>query len=403
MKKILLVGAAALIFAACSNDEKTITVNNPTDRQRHEVVAIDAATAAQFGPDFVLTNAKGEPVVFQKTHDGELLFMADVDAKSSAEFKVKKGKPGEFSPVATGRQYPERVDDIAWENDRIAFRAYGPALQASGERAFGYDIWVKSKPEPVVEHRYKMELDPKTLAAIDSLQKANPDSAAALRNATSYHVDHGNGMDCYKVGPTLGGGAAALFVGDSIMYPYCYKDCKILDRGPLRFRAELTYNPVNVNGREVTEHRTITLDAGSQLNRTDIVYEGLEEDATVVAGQVVHDPDGGKHAENAAKGYIAYADPTDNPNNNNGTIFVGSVFPEPLQDARLVMFDRPEAQSRGADGHVLGFAPYRKDSKFTYYWGGGWSKYGFDDFNQWEQYLDGFSENLRAPLEVTVK
>jgi len=30
---------------------------------------------------------------------------------------------------------------VAWENDRIAFRTYGPALQATGEKAVGYDIW----------------------------------------------------------------------------------------------------------------------------------------------------------------------------------------------------------------------------------------------------------------------
>ena len=31
-----------------------------------------------------------------------------------------------------------------------------------------------------------------------------------LNRGISYHVDHGNGMDCYAVGPTLGGGTAAL-------------------------------------------------------------------------------------------------------------------------------------------------------------------------------------------------
>ena len=46
--------------------------------------------------------------------------------------------------VACGRQYPERLDDVAWENDRAAYRAYGPALQEKGARAFGYDIWTKS-------------------------------------------------------------------------------------------------------------------------------------------------------------------------------------------------------------------------------------------------------------------
>lgn len=81
--------------------------------------------------------------------------------------------------AACGRVYPERLDDVAWENDRVAYRAYGPALQATGERAYGYDIWTKSTPEPVVEDRYDGDLN----------------------RGISYHEDHGNGMDVYAVAP----------------------------------------------------------------------------------------------------------------------------------------------------------------------------------------------------------
>ena len=59
-----------------------------------------------------------------------------------------------------------------------------------------------------------------------------------MSRAISYHIDHGNGMDCYAVGPTLGGGTAALMPDSAIVYPYCYKDYEILDNGPLRFYRE---------------------------------------------------------------------------------------------------------------------------------------------------------------------
>lgn len=81
---------------------------------------------------------------------------------------------------------------------------YGPALQATGERAFGYDVWVKSVREPVVEARYASELNPETMEQIAKLKKTNPQAADELYRSVSYHVDHGNGLDCYKVGPTLG-------------------------------------------------------------------------------------------------------------------------------------------------------------------------------------------------------
>ena len=167
-----------------------------------------------------------------------LIFPASVKGDASAVYTIAEGTPQPVDVVACGRQYPERLDDVAWENDRAAYRAYGPALQEKGERAFGYDIWTKSVSEPVVEDRYDGDLN----------------------RGISYHVDHGNGMDCYAVGPTLGGGTAALFPDSTIVYPYCYKDCEILDNGPLRFTAKLVYNPLVVKGdSSVIETRIISL------------------------------------------------------------------------------------------------------------------------------------------------
>ena len=122
--------------------------------------------------------------------------------------------------VVTGKQYPERVDDIAWENDRTAYRLYGPALQKSGERAFGIDVWLKNTPELEVEQRYNTELsNHKRIQELKS--KGKNDEAFQLEIATTYHFDHGNGLDCYKVGPTLGCGAPALMENGRLVMPYC--------------------------------------------------------------------------------------------------------------------------------------------------------------------------------------
>ena len=96
-------------------------------------------------------------------------------------------------------------------------------------------------------------------------------------------------MDCYAVGPTLGGGTAALFPDSTIVYPYCYKDCEILDNGPLRFTAKLVYNPLVVKGdSSVIETRIISLDKGSQLNKTVVSFDNLQEITPVVTGIVLH-------------------------------------------------------------------------------------------------------------------
>lgn len=402
MKKIFILAASALAFVSCSKSTQNIVVENTSDRAREEVVEFCAKQVEQF-PEFVITDSEGKQVTYQKTSDGKVIFVAKVAAKSSSTYNIAAGKPEAFATIACGKQYPERVDDIAWENDKSAYRLYGPALQAKGERAFGYDMWVKNCAEPVVEERYAKELNPETVAAIAALKEENPDSANALYRTVSYHVDHGNGLDCYKVGPTLGGGAAAIMIGDSIAYPYCYKEYEITDNGPLRFAVKLTYNAENIDGEQVTEVRTLICDAGSNLNKTIIEYKGLTKEQTIVAGPVLHDADGGTNVANKEMGYVGYADPTDNVNNNNGIIYVGAVFAEAVNDAKVVMFSEEETAARGANGHVLGLSTYKPESQFVYYWGGGWSKYGFENFAKWEEYLKTYAQNLKEPLKVSVK
>lgn len=55
-----------------------------------------------------------------------------------------------------------------------------------------------------MEARYEGELNPDMKAKIAELGKTDPKAAQELYRSVSYHVDHGNGLDCYKVGPTLG-------------------------------------------------------------------------------------------------------------------------------------------------------------------------------------------------------
>lgn len=203
MKKIFLAVATALAMFSCSQKEPvTVTITNPLSIDRNgEMVEISMAeiTGKLQLPDtaqVIVLDENGLEVPYQITYDDMLIFPASVKGDASAVYTIAEGTPQPVDVVACGRQYPERLDDVAWENDRAAYRAYGPALQEKGERAFGYDIWTKSVSEPVVEDRYDGDLN----------------------RGISYHVDHGNGMDCYAVGPTLGGGTAALFPDSTIVY-----------------------------------------------------------------------------------------------------------------------------------------------------------------------------------------
>lgn len=415
MKKILYVCLVAFALTACSESKTvTVTVSNslPLDRNNEmiELPVDEVSTKLQLADNeqFVVVNAQGEEVPYQITSDEKLIFPVNVSAGSNVVYTVKVGNPSDVSVLACGRHYPERVDDIAWENELGAYRAYGPALQRTGERAFGYDIWTKyNTVEPVVEARYAIELNSETLAKIDSLRKVDPQAARELRAATSYHVDHGNGLDCYKVGPTLGGGTAALIVDGNILYPYCYKEYEILDNGPLRFAVKLVYDPIAVRDNEaVIETRIVSLDAGSYLNKTVISYAGLSEATEVATGLVLHEPAGeAVFTADAAKGFITYVDPTDTPDVDNGKVLVGAAFPGMLKEAKPVYFSQEEkVKERGgaADGHLLAISDYQPGSNYTYYWGGAWTKAGMDTAG-WDKYVAEYAQKVRNQLTVTIE
>ncbi len=93
-----------------------------------------------------------QEIPYQLTYDNRIIFPASVKASDKTIYTVMPGTPAPVDTIAWGRQFPERKDDMAWENDRSAYRAYGSALQQSGERAFGYDIWTKSVPHRVLEN-----------------------------------------------------------------------------------------------------------------------------------------------------------------------------------------------------------------------------------------------------------
>lgn len=412
MKNIFYLFLAVFAVAACIDDKSVIvTVSNAIalDRENEmvEVSMEDVCLKLQLADteQVVVLDEAGQQIPYQITYDGKIIFPASVRANAQVSYFIKVGSPEIVAVSACGKQYPERVNDVAWENDRIAFRTYGPALQVATEEAYGYDVWVKSVEEPVVETRYAGELNPEIKVQIDSLKKMKKDAQAdSLYRLVSYHVDHGNGLDCYQAGPTLGGGVSALYVDSTIVYPYCYKTEEILDNGPLRFTVKLTYNPLMVKGdTNIVETRIISLDKGSQLNRTVVSYTNVKEVLPIVTGIVLHEPDGGTNVTDAAKGYIGYADPTDNINNNNGTIYVGAVFPANVKEAKPLFFSEEEVKERGAYGYVLAISEYQPDSEYIYYWGAGWSKYGFGGMEAWTKYLDQYARKVRTPLTVMVK
>ena len=368
-----------------------ILVNNPSNDQRQEIVETDLATIYQrlgIGHDepFTVKNAFGQEMTYQKTYDGKLLLEVSVQPHSQATFTIAKGEPSVFKSYVKGKVYPERADNITLENDRDIYRVYGPALQRSGERSFGIDVWVKNTPELVVEERYKNHMW--GVGQRDSLKRAGkPEEANEIYVATSFHHDHGYGLDCYGVGPSLGCGAPALMKDGQLVFPWCYKAYKILDNGPLRFTVELTYN----TSREgITEHRLISLDKGSHFNRMTVWYDGITQSTTLAAGIVLHDN------ENLllSKQYVLYADPTDNPQVHQTQIYVGTLFPNGIDETLRLDTEL---------SHAVGILRHYNGTPYTYYFGSAWSNYDIRTLAQWQLAADDFLQHLSNPLKIEIE
>ena len=436
MKGITVRSLMMLLALAGSNychaQQATIVVNNPTSNPRTELISLSmnevkaklGNAAPKKGEAYIVKNKSGQQIGSQITHDGYLLIDASVRPHGSATYYVTIGKPYQQKVWATGALYKIRKDDIAWENDRCAYRVYGPALQRTGERSFGTDVWVKNTPDTVVYERYVKDMNgnikgDKIDAKVRALQKQekaekNKAKAAALAKQikslqaesnevdilTSFHLDHGNGLDPYRVGATLGLGAPSLMVGKNQVLPYCYKDYKILDNGPLRFTVELTYNPSTVGDmKNVVEHRIISLDKGSNFNKMTVWYDGLTTPTDFATGFPIHEED--TETKTFAKDYVSYADPTDNIEVNNSQIFVGVLFPEGIDNTYYQLFDK---KHDGATGHALGLKRGLKNGeKYSYYFGAAWSKYDVKSYAEWQIRIKEYLDALKTPLGVEVK
>jgi rhamnogalacturonyl hydrolase YesR len=407
-------GVGAFLLAACEhlrfedgstvaakNVATALTIGNESDEYRQQVVEVDAAEVfrrlgIQGGRQLVVRDPAGLELPYQLTYDEKLLVEAGVSPHSTLKLTIEKGTPQTPRTVCYGNIYPERKDDYAWENDRGAYRVYGPALQRTGERSYGIDVWSKNTPELVVEQRYWQE-DVVMMPTVEKMRRENRQRGDSLYRTISYHHDHGRGMDLYKVGATLGCGAPALMDEGRVVYPYCFKDYEVLDNGPLRTTVLLNYDKTAFRGDSITEHRIISLDKGQNFNRCTVWYTGFDvkKPASLASGVVVHSED----TQSVAQGsdYVAYADPTDNPPVNNCQLFVATIYPKGIDETRLLPLDSPQS---GSYGHALGIKKDYKGERFTYYFGSAWSKYDVRSMAEWRERIAWTLRSLRQPLKV---
>ena len=383
-------------------------MSNPIHGARMEMVEVDITTLKKKtgiqDNGIVVIDADGKEIPSQITYDGKLIFQAGVGSKGKSVYYAQQGTPKQYETRVKGRLFIERQDEFGWENDCVAYRVYGHG------GAVGYDLFNKSTSDLMLDYWYASEQNQEMRSVSKQLHdRGYHDLADQVYNAFCYHIDHGKGMDCYTVGPTLGGGANALLNEDgSLFMPKCYKTFEILDQGPLRFTVRFTYPEQNFNREKIMETRIISLDAGSHFNRVAISYRGLTKPYNMVAGTVVHKSNPSAYIISNENGYLGYEDLGDasvyNEKYRNelskqmGKIYIGLLFPE-----KSISMSYQQRENGIAAGHILASMLYKPNTTYIYYFGSGWDKNPNTNLNSltdWEAYLNKAAQWMRQPLKV---
>lgn len=400
IRLLLLAAAAGASCLANAAERLTVSVTNTLELARPaETIAIPWTSVNQHLPgallqQIVVRDAAGNVLPYQVTNIapqakdprgegvayGELIFQHDFAAgEKSATFTVEKttAVSPPFPSKVFARYVPERLDDFAWENDKIAHRTYGPALGApaapgSGKEVLvtsGMDIWFKRVPYPIVDRWYNKGHD-------------------------HYHHDEGEGIDMYNVGTTRGNGGTGVWDGKKLYAGANYSTWKVVANGPVRAIFELTYDAWDAAGVKVSELKRFTVDAGHYFDQIDSTFSFAGPQQLTVAVGVNKTP----------------TDKGQDPKVS---------FTRAASDAALVQW--VEQRSNGAFGaaiilpaaagrayaedarNALMLAPVSAGKALRYYVGAAWTRAGdFKSEQDWQRYVAAESARVRTPVTVSL-
>lgn len=378
-------GAPAASATKAPQTGATVRVENPIPLERRdETIALAWSTVQQQVPGVVPNRvrvrdaASGAEVMTQvldANMDGRpdsLLFQTSFFPSEAKTFVVEAAAAAAARPRVHVKYIPERTD-VAWESDRIAYRTYGQLLwQLENLHSSGVDVWVKRTRDLVLDKWYAAGHD-------------------------AYHLDKGEGADFYKVGPTLGGGATAIWRGGKMHRAENFKTYRIIADGPIRAIFELDFEPWDADGLEVTETKRFAIDAGQNLYWQQSVFtaQGGKTDSIQYAVGFVKRPGLiGSTSRVRSWAWLTGWGPVDNKMGEGGHGELGTA----------VLLDRSRVLDvKETDDHYVLVATARSGQPVVHYIGAGWTgSRDFRDVEDWWTYLDEYSRRLGAPLKVTV-
>lgn len=387
MKNIILIVCTLFGLVSCSVDKK-IVISNDLDFTRREVIEIpfeDLGLAVGSMDVFYFENADGQlvpqQVIYADSSNSRNVVLLDVhlDAGESQELFLFKSsnrnKAVDVKDGTFGRFVPERIDDFAWENNRVAFRTYGPEAQRlvdenqkGGTLSSGIDCWLKRTDSLIIDKWY-----------------------AKYMAGGTYHQDDGEGYDPYHVGASRGCGGLGFLAGDSLFVSKNFVSHNVKTNGPLRTVFELTYAPWSANGVEVRERKVITIERGQQFCK---VEAHLESDSTLdfTIGITLHDKKGDAKLDPTA-GWFRYWETIDDSQLGTGIVI----------DPGKIISSKDFRTEKKDLSHIY-ISSKTKENVLTYYPGFAWKKAGaIATLEAWDQHLLEFSKRLQSPIRISIE
>ena len=289
----LLFLFALIVISACKEEFVSVEVKNadhgvafiPVSDLKAKHISFDEAVEL---PIFFVDNPN-KPLIAQPLYEGgaltgflvksdtlkqvtvEVIHVShypEMDTLTNIRFARKKPTLHEVSSlerlpgVDTKLTSPElQMEGPTWENERVAFRNYFD--QRNGMDIFGKRV-------------HRMVLD----------QVGAP-------GEPSYHDLQEWGQDILKVGNSLGAGAIALQIGDSLyrIAPGSNGTASILYEGPLQSAVRLQFADWKVKDRVYHVTHDITIQSGTRYYASAVTVDGLIGDENLVTGIVNMDSD----------------------------------------------------------------------------------------------------------------
>lgn len=382
MKFVTTATLALALAASTAGAQVTIKATNklqlPRKSQTIEISGKDlSAVGARDLMQVRIKDSAGKEVLaqavdtdFDARHIPDMvIFQSDFAPGESKTFTASAGAKQVYTEdqiKAHGRFVRERFDDFAWENDRIAHRMYGKALETwEGEplTSSTIDVWSKKTTKMVQDKWYMID---------------------------DYHVDHGEGADFYSAGKSRGIGGNGIWTDGKLFVSNNFIASRVLANGPIRVMFELDYPTFEAGAAKITETKRISLDAGSNLDRMTSTYKVEGTLSPLTSGVGLKKVRGETKEYNADRGWLAKWETVEKNAGMQGLALVvdpKSIVSQTEDQLNLLLVVKADAAN-----------------SVTYHAGFCWDKagQGLDNFDAWKKYVDEFAQGVASPIEVSV-